>query len=267
MHKRLDSPSNPAIKEAAKLLRKRLDDKRGITFLVEGMNLVEAAMGSQRAWLDTVFFTPAFAERNERFFRSLEGLGATMYECSNKAIKKISTEVTPQGLVGMVSLKHADLMDISGEGPVVVSDGMQDPGNMGTIIRTADAVGAAGVVLLSGSCDPLGPKALRASAGSALNLPLIHARMDETIGALKSLGYKLCVASAGEGGPVFETDLSGSIAFIFGNEGSGISDYMADATGFRVHVPIKGAAESLNVGASAAVILYEHLRQNQKEPS
>lgn len=264
--KRIESPSNPAVKEAAALMKKRSTAK-GDSFFVEGMNLVEAAMRGTDAWLSSVFYTPEFADRNKKFFRSLSGLGANMYECAPKVIAKLSTEKSPQGIVGVVSLKPSTFGDMTGEGPVVISDGIQDPGNMGTLIRTADAVGAAGVVLLTGSTDPLMPKALRASAGSALHLPIIYARMDETIGALKSLGYKLCAASASEGDPIFETDLTGRIAFIFGNEGAGISDYMADATGFKVHVPLAGGAESLNVGASAAVILFEHLRQNLKDSS
>jgi len=264
--RRLDSPQNPVVKEAAGLLRKRPGTK-GAPFIVEGMNLVEAAMGSGRAWLDTVFYTPEFAERQRRFFKSLAGLGATMYECAPRVLEKLSTEKTPQGIVGVVSLKEASFRDMAGEGPVVISDGMQDPGNMGSLIRTADAAGASGVVLLSGSCDPLMPKALRASAGSAMHIPIIHAKMDEAISALKSLGYKLCAASATEGVSVFDTDLSGRIAFIFGNEGSGISQYMSEATGFHMHVPIVGRAESLNVAASAAVILYEWVRQNPRASS
>ena len=262
----IESPSNPVVKEAAALMKKRSTAK-GDAFLVEGMNLVEAAMGSSRAWLGKVFYTPEFVERHKKFFRSLQGLGADMYECTSKVIAKLSTEKNPQGLVGVVELKPSSFKDISGEGPVVISDGIQDPGNMGTLIRTADAAGAAGIVLLSGSCDPLMPKALRASAGSALRMPLVYSRMDEAIGALKSLGYKLCAASASDGNSLFETDLSGRIAFIFGNEGAGISEYMMDATGFHIHVPIVGEAESLNVGASAAVMLFEHLRQNLKDSS
>jgi TrmH family RNA methyltransferase len=264
--RRIDSPSNPAVKEASALIKKRSTAK-GDAFLVEGMNLVEAAMRSSSAWLGSVFHTPEFAERHKKFFRSLQGLGADMYECAPKVLAKLSTEKTPQGLVGVVKLKPSSFRDISGDGPVVISDGIQDPGNMGTLIRTADAVGAVGIVLLSGSCDPLMPKALRASAGSALHMPLVYSKMDEAIGALKSLGYKLCAASASEGDSLFETDLRGQIAFIFGNEGSGISKYMSEATGFHIHVPIMGEAESLNVGASAAVILFEHLRQNLKDSS
>jgi len=259
--KLIESPSNPTVKEAALLMKKRSTAK-GDAFLVEGMNLVEAAMGSPRAWLESVFYTPEFAHRHRRFFISLSGLGANMYECASKIIGKLSTEKTPQGLVGVVKLKPSSFRDIAGEGPVVISDGIQDPGNMGALVRTADAAGAAGIVLLSGSCDPLMPKALRASAGSALHMPLVYSKMDEAIGALKSLGYKLCATSASEGDSLFETDLKGRIAFIFGNEGAGISDYMADATGFKVHVPLRGEAESLNVTASAAVILFEWVRQN-----
>ena len=266
LYKIIESPQNPTVKKAAKLLGKR-SSSRGDPFLAEGMNLVEAAMGSSRAWLDAIFYTAGFADKHSRFFNTIPGLGAAMYECGPDVIKKLSTERSPQGIVGIVSLKESSFKDIVGEGPVVISDGIQDPGNMGTLVRTADAAGAAGVVLLSGSADPLMPKALRASAGSALHMPLVYSKMDEAISALKSLGYKLCATSSEEGVSIFDTDLKSRVAFIFGNEGAGISDYMSDATGFKVHVPLVGEAESLNVGASAAVILFEHLRQNLADSS
>lgn len=264
--KRIDSPSNPVVKETAKLLRKR-STKSGDSFLAEGMNLVEAAMGSPRAWLDKVFYTVEFAEKNARFYRSMGGLGATMYECAPAVIKKLSTEQSPQGIVGVVSLKNSEFTDITGEGPVVISDGIQDPGNMGALIRIADAVGGVGIVLLSGSCDPLMPKALRASAGSAFNLPLVHAKRDETLGALRSLGYLFCAATARKGLPLFESEMPARVAFVFGNEGAGLSEDMDRAARFKVHVPVGGGAESLNVSTSAAVILYEWLRQNTKVAS
>ena len=260
--RRLESISNPTVKEAAKLLKKR-STLKGDAFLAEGMNLIEAAMGSKRTWLDAVFFTPAFAKKQARFFRSVEKLGSTMYECSDDIMKKLSTEETPQGIVGVMSLKPATLNDIVSTGPLVICDAIQDPGNLGTIIRTAHATGSGGIILLPGTCDPLMPKALRASAGSALSMLLIHEKREGLVSRLKNDGYNLYAATVNAEKNIYEAEIAERAAFIFGNEGAGVSKEMLNRPVYSISIPLKGGAESLNVGASVAVILYEHLRQRK----
>ena len=147
---------------------------------------------------------------------------------------------------------------------LVVSDGIQDPGNLGTIIRTADAAGADGVVILPGTCDVYMQKTIRATAGSLFNIPVTHAAVDELLDWLRAHKINLAVTASGAEKSFFEADLNKPVAFVFGNEAQGVQEDLKRAADMVLSVPIYGKAESLNVAASAAVCLYEAVRQRRK---
>jgi TrmH family RNA methyltransferase len=161
----------------------------------------------------------------------------------------------------------AGLADVGPVGVVPVLVEIRDPGNAGAILRSADAAGAAAVVFVGSSVDVHNPKVVRASAGSLFHLPVIRAPdLDEVIGRLVERGFRILAAAADGDVPVHQADLTGSVAILFGNEAHGLSERdraQADAT---VRIPIRGGAESLNLAAAAAVVLFEAARQRDRSP-
>ena len=188
--------------------------------------------------------------------RRFDAAAARTAVLSERLFNSISTTVTPQGVMAIarrpeVRLEAARERAGAAGWPLVVLDGVQDPGNVGAIIRTAAAAGAAAVVVLEGTADPFGPKAVRASAGNVFRLAVAHARWEDLAG-LDAWG------AAAEGGQApDEAPLAGADALVLGSEAQGLRH----APAHRVTIPIAEGVESLNVAAAAAVLLFEVRRQ------
>jgi len=174
----------------------------------------------------------------------------------------VTTE-SPQGVAALVVPKAFSLDDILREDDplIVIAAGLQDPGNLGTLIRSAEAFGAAGVVALPGTVSPWNAKALRASSGSAFRLPIIGASEDEVFSRLRSSGITLLAAVADRGLAASEVDLTKSAALLIGNEGRGLSEDLLNRAEGRVTIPRSGPVESLNAAIAGSILLYEASRQ------
>jgi TrmH family RNA methyltransferase len=263
-YRKIESAKNPLVKEALKIKEKRSLYGHE-AFLIEGPNLIEGAhKRTSRAALKRVFFTERFRQHDPALIARLERAGVEMFEVSERVISRLSDTETPQGIVAVASYRARGLEDIRVKGALVICDGIQDPGNLGAIIRTADATGADGVLLLPGTCDAFMPKALRASAGSIFRVPVLYVEREGLAGLLRKMGVRLAVTALDGADPLFDADLKGPIAFVFGNEASGVSAELKGASDLRLRIPLRGGAESLNVAASVAVCLYEALRQQMK---
>ncbi len=261
--RRLESPQNPIIRQALKV-RDRRPGRRGAAFLVEGPNLVASALEAG-AGLGSVFVTEGFRSKRapRAMLNSIARRGGELYEVSEKILRRLAETETPQGIAAVASLRPASLEEIRPDGPIVVLDAVQDPGNVGTIIRTSDAAGASAVVVLGGTCDPFMPKALRASAGSIFNIPLVYAARKELPGELRRRGIGMVVTASDAETSVFDAELRGPLAIVFGNEARGVGRELREAADIEIRIPVRGGAESLNVASSAAVCLYEVLRRKK----
>jgi RNA methyltransferase, TrmH family len=144
---------------------------------------------------------------------------------------------------------------------VVVLAGIQDPGNLGTIIRSAEAFGASGIVTLPGTVSPWNPKAARASAGSVFRLPLMAATEKETLEELREAGLRILTTSVDRAEPAYQADLTIPFALIIGNEGNGVPPNLAEKADARITIPCPGPVESLNAAVATSVLLYEAARQ------
>jgi len=256
--KRITSPDNPLIKA----LRRVKGGAGRKAFIIEGPHLIESALDASAVPL-RVFFAEGFKGRG--LLLRLSAQPVEMYEIPESLIRRLSGTETPQGILAVVSLKQARLDEL---GPkerdlIAVSDGVSDPGNMGTLIRAADAAGADAVLALPGSCDPFMPKALRAAAGSVFNIPVVHADSGEFLMWAKKNGIRLVFTAGDAEMSVYEADLTGPLALVFGNESRGVSPGLRAASGTGLRVPIFGKAESLNVAVTAALCLYEARRQRR----
>lgn len=260
---RITSPANPHIREIISILRKRTATEERL-FLIEGIHLIEMALLAG-AGLKEVFFTSRFDSREEgiRLLNRLAPTGIKMIEVTEQVLNKLAGTETPQGIAAVVSFRPGLLADLKpgNRAFLVVLDRIQDPGNLGAIIRTSDAAGADAVLLLPPACDPFMEKTLRSTAGSIFNIPVIQTEIDALRTFLGETGIRLAVASADAGPSLYETDLTGPVALVFGNEAQGVSSEVREAAELSFRVPIIGKAESLNVASAAAVSIYEALRQ------
>jgi len=258
--KRIQSSANPLIKEAVRIRQRRGPFGRDV-FLVEGPNIVAAAMGSAYSSISRVFATEDFMGRHPELMKRAGTSKAEILEVTEALMKKLSSTEAPQGVVAVASYRAPGMEALPLSGVSVVCDGIQDPGNLGSIIRSADAFGCDAVFILEGTCDAFSPKALRATAGSVFHIPVIDALRAALPALLKKKGVRV-VASDPHGGESLEgAALAPPLTLVFGNEAGGISDEILSASDLRVRIATPGRAESLNVSVAAAICLYEARRR------
>ena len=266
IHKKITSLSNPLVGKAVEVRLGRSSSGQHV-FLAEGPHLVGMAIASG-ASISEIFFTGDFMQTEEgaglldKISRTQAHARATI-EVTDRILAKISDTESPQGVVAIVSYKPVSLSDLQLKGAPMIAacDGIQDPGNLGAIIRASDAAGADAVVVLPGTCDPYSPKTVRATAGSIFNIPVIMAEHSELIDFVTSKDIKLVVTDIRANRSLYQIDLTRPSAFAFGNEARGVSAILAAKAAASISIPIRGKAESLNVAAAAAVCLYEAVRQ------
>ena len=261
-YQRITSVANAHIRELIRIKSGPSAD----AFFIEGPHLINAALDAAVS-VREVFFTAPFASsaEGEGLLLSLEKKTGRIFEVSDQVLKKLSDTEAPQGIIGLAAQPAVKLIQLSpGKSPlIVIIDGVQDPGNLGTIIRIADAAAADVVIVLPGSCEPYMPKVVRATAGSLFNIPVIREQTDACLSWLRAKGIALAVTAAGGSRSIFAAPLTGPLAFAFGSEARGVSPHLREAADFSLSIPIYGRAESLNVAAAAAVCLYEAARQRR----
>ena len=255
---RIESPNNSKLKMCASLHLKKNREKLGL-FAVEGVRLCETAAAS--AWEKVMaVVTDELSEkpRVRAILDKLEAEGCPIYQVSGQLYRKAAATVEPQGLLAVLRHRRAGLSDIPDRaGCIAVLDSVQDSGNVGSIIRTADAVGCNGVILLNGTADAFSDKTLRSAMGSVFHLPVVEGvSAPELLNFCQERGIGLfSTALDAEAESIFSADYGTKKAFIFGNEGNGVSAELLQNS-HRLYIPMKGGTESLNVAAAAAVTLY-----------
>ena len=242
---------------AAKLQR-HTERRRAGRFLAEGANLVEAV--AARGLVDEVFATAAAVQRHADLL-----VGQPVRLITDAAAKVLSDTVTPSGLVAVCRIPHTELAAVLADAPtlIAVAVEMSEPGNAGTLIRIAHAMGAAAVVFAGHSVDPYNGKCLRSSAGSIVGLPVIAE--PDTAGVLAALraASVQVLATTVDGEMTLdeaESLLSRPTAWLFGPESHGLPAEVAAGADHRIRIPMPGDAESLNVAAAAAICLYQSAR-------
>ncbi|WP_455542629.1 TrmH family RNA methyltransferase [Intestinibacter sp.] len=255
----IKSKDNDKIKYTKSLLKTKGRNKEK-KFIIEGYRILTLALECE-AKLDYVFINEDFEKKEEhkKFLTELENKGIKVYKTLNKIfLEMIDTENT-QGILGVLEYKERDLVNnISQDDKfVLILDRIQDPGNMGTIIRTADSAGVDAVILLKGCVDIYNPKVIRSTMGSIFDMNLIHATQDEAVDFLKSKEFNIVSSYLQTDNYYHETTYDGKIALVIGNEANGINDELISKSDKLVKIPIYGKAESLNAAISAAVLMYE----------
>ena len=233
--------------------------------MVEGAELLSMALDSG-APIESVYVAPegranaSVAAVVERVYAT----GVRIFDLAPGVIERISDTVTPQPIVAVVGFAPASLSGLGDASMVVVCVDVRDPGNAGTMIRTADAAGVDAVVCCDGTVDPTNPKTVRASAGSIFHTPLVVGGDPAAVlGSLKEWGMTIVGTEVRGGADYSAFDWHQRVAVVFGNEASGLSGPVRAQLDVGVSIPMFGRAESLNVSISAAVVCFEALRQRR----
>jgi TrmH family RNA methyltransferase len=258
----------PALR-AARRLTKRAFRQRERAFLAEGPQAVAEAFRYGAGVTDLFVTVPARA-RHQDLVAEIEAAGIGVHVVSGEVMGELAQTVTPQGLLAVCGFIDVPLARVAAGPLVVLLANVRDPGNAGTVLRTADAAGATAVIFADASVDPYNGKCVRASAGSLFHVPVVAgANVKEAVAALREAGLRI-VAADGRAGrsladPDVEARLAGPTAWMFGNEAWGLPPDLVALADEPVAVPIYGRAESLNLASAAAVCLYASARAQRVE--
>ena len=256
---------SPRLK-AARRLTKRAFRQRERAFLAEGPQAVAEALGCG-AQVTDLFVTVPAQSRHADLVTAAEGAGVPVHVVSGQMMEELAQTVTPQGLLAVCGFVDVPLSAVTQPAPFLVTllANVRDPGNAGTVLRSADAAGAQAVVFADASVDPYNGKCVRASAGSLFHLPVVAgARLEDAVAVMRAAGLRIVAAEGRAGRSLDDPDVQARLreptAWMFGNEAWGLPPDLAALADEPVAVPIYGKAESLNLAAAAAVCLYASVR-------
>jgi RNA methyltransferase, TrmH family len=252
--RRVESRQNARIKELRAGLSRGAPTAQN-HIAIEGLHLVQEAGRSGLA-LRTVFVRSG----NQGLLDRVELGDAEVLIVADEVFSSAAMTEHPQGIAALAEPPHFPLEALLAKIPlVVIAAGLQDPGNLGTLVRSAEAFGATGVILLPGTVSLWNAKTLRASSGSAFRLPVVSLGADDAFAALRAADVRICAAVAREG--VSQVDFRGPSALLVGNEGAGLPAAWIETADARITIPCPGAVESLNAAVAGSVLLYDAMRQ------
>lgn len=265
----LSSVQNPKIKQLVKL-RDRSEREKTNQFLIEGYRELLRAVDSEFP-IENLFICPElFLGSNEHsLIERMRKKGTQIFTCTKPVFEKISYRDRPDGLVGLAPQRHLSLTDfdkllIGKQAPfLVVAEAIEKPGNLGTILRSSDAVGLDGLIVCDHCTDIHNPNVVRASVGTLFTVPVAETKGDETLEWLKKNKIAIVAATPSAKKEFTDVDLSGPIAIAVGTEQLGLSKRWMEEADIQVRIPMCGVADSLNVAMATTLLLYEALRQRQ----
>lgn len=253
------SKDNEKIKYTKSLLKTKGRSKES-KFIIEGYRILTLAIECN-ANIDYVFINEDFENKEEHkyFLDILEKKNIRIYKTSNKIFKELVDTENTQGILGVVRFKERKLEEsLNDENRfVLILDRIQDPGNMGTIIRTADAAGVDAIIALKGCVDIYNPKVIRSTMGSIFEMDVINATQEEAVRLLKLKNFDIVSSYLDTNNFYNEIEYNYKVALVIGNEANGVSDELISQSDILVKIPIYGKAESLNAAISSAVLMYE----------
>lgn len=250
--------SNKKIKQIAELQRSAKDRREAGVFIVEGIKMYREAPGE---WVKEVYLT-------EAAYKELGNIPYQHYIVEDSVFDKMSDTRTPQGVLTVVTMPHYDAETltggtVNGKCPLLlVLENLQDPGNLGTILRVGEAAGVTGIIMSKGTVDIFNPKVVRSTMGSIYRMPFVTVdSLEPVLGKMKASGIETYAAHL-QGAEIFtDYDYTKPTAFLIGNEGNGLTDEITNLADRKLFIPMEGSVESLNAGIASAVLVYEAHRQ------
>ena len=254
---KIASLQNNLIKELTSLKQKKFREKYN-KFLIEGKKTIDEAINSKTK-LNRVIFTQSYFDNNPTIIEDITKIDTQAIIVEDYIMNKISDTLSPQGIIAELDTFSYDISNIFGkQNRFVILENIQDPGNMGTIIRTCDAFGIDGIIVSHESVDVLNPKLVRATMGSIFHIPIVNTKdIYEDIRLLKDKGIRIIASHPRAQKNCFEERMNCNTAIMIGNEGHGLSKESLEIADSLVKIPMKGMAESLNASIASAILIYE----------
>ena len=258
----ITSSSNAQVKQMIQLNKKARERRKQDVFLVEGLRMFREV---PRERLVKTYVSESFLEKPEHE-KCLQGY---RYEVVSDAVfREISDTQTPQGILAIVRMPKYDLSDLlqGDHTHLLILESVQDPGNLGTMVRTGEGAGITGIIMNKTTVDLFNPKTIRSTMGSIYRVPyLITEHLPDLLDELHKENIRLYAAHL-KGDTYYDAfDFTGACGFLIGNEGNGLTDATAGQADCLIKIPMKGQLESLNAGVAAAILMYEASRQRRKE--
>jgi TrmH family RNA methyltransferase len=266
----ITSVQNARVKAWLQLLDKKGRDKQG-QFMIEGIHLLQEALASGIKVETVVYAEERRHELPDGMLEAARNAGVECIAVTNAVLEKCTDTLTPQAAFAVLPKLQGEPQDLlvskaAVPSLVVVIDSIQDPGNLGTIIRSADAVGATGVLLGKGTVDLYNPKTVRSTMGSLFHLPIVQGDLTELLPLAASQGAAVVTTSLQAAASCYDFDFRVSVWFVIGNEGQGVSPEVSSLATEHIRIPMQGKAESLNAAMAGTVVLFEAMRQRGYPP-
>lgn len=261
----ITSLQNPRLKDLVRLQKRPYRDERGV-IVVEGYREVKRMLDNGRLPI-ALFFAPSFyqGENEPEIVRRCADAGAELFECSAEAFAKVAYRDRPEGLIALTPQVHRKLDELSvPERPLVlVAEAIEKPGNLGSLLRSADAAGVHAVIVCDRCTDVHNPNVVRSSIGTLFSLPVVEASTEETLAWLRARNVRVLAATPHADREYTACDMTQGIAIVVGTEKFGLSDRWMKEADERVRIPMLGQIDSLNVAAATTILLYEAVRQRR----
>ncbi|MDX8430694.1 MAG: RNA methyltransferase [Candidatus Algichlamydia australiensis] len=263
----ITSLQSPHVKKLVRLRDRRARDKSG-TFIIEGYRELSRA---KKISIEALYFSPEhFLGSNERkLIDEIASRGAEVFRFSKQAFAKVSYRDRPDGLIAIAQQEYLQLNELpqSSVPFFLLGEAIEKPGNLGTMLRSADAVGVDGVIVCDPKTDIFNPNVVRASVGTLFTQPVVQASTEETLNYLRDRGIAIVATTPHTKTHYTDVDLTGPIAVAAGTEQVGLSEKFIKQADLQVRIPMCGVADSLNVASATTLILYEVLRQRRNSLS
>jgi TrmH family RNA methyltransferase len=258
---RITSLQNPRVKRLVRLRERRHREREGVVLLDEA-RVIRRALGAGAAFRE-LYVCPEVPCGDGDLVAALRATGVETLELAPHVMAKAAYRDDPPGVLALCAPPATDLAALSllGDALVLVLENVEKPGNLGAVVRTASGAGADAVLACGAGADPWNPNALRASTGAVFSVPLAIGTCAQLVAALRRRALRLVAAAPDAPDLYTDIDLRGPTAFLLGAEDRGLSDELRAAADVVCRIPMKGAADSLNVSVSAAILVYEALRQ------
>lgn len=262
--KEISSKNNHLIKLAKSLANRKFREREKM-FILEGVRLIEEALDAG-VQIDFILYSMKLSSstRGSKLLERFDDQGGAIYLVEESLFDDVADTENPQGILAVAKILHSEFsqVELNERSLLLLIDGVQDPGNLGTMIRTACAAGASGVVLTKGTVDLFNPKVIRASMGTIFQIPVIIKEDNQSIlEFFKSNGFRILVADAKGEKLYYHAEAAGPVVWVLGNEANGPGEFFQRHGDEIVSIPLLGKAESLNVAVAAGILLFDHVRR------
>ena len=259
----ITSTQNPRVKSLVRLRDRRHRDRER-RFLVEGYREIARAVAAG-VEIETVYVSPGLylGENEPGLVAAATAAGAELVELGEQAFRKVSYRDRPEGLLAVAVQFDTSpgRLDLSNDPLLLVVEAIEKPGNLGTMLRTADAAGARAVVVCDPATDPFNPNVVRASLGTLFTVPLAVGASGDVIDLLAKAGVRTVATTPDTSRLLWDVDLTGAVALVIGSEQYGLTDVWLQGADDRARLPMAGSADSLNAAMAAGITLFEAVRQ------